>query len=109
MVARRVSTTWCSFAANTTAWCTKAAFSCEKDDTGEIVFRTELGLVIEQNGYTPPQSPDSVVIDLKKRLEDRFIHAQTCVTGWEGELMDRHLAVGMLCDLDENRPEAFPP
>ena len=86
----------------------EGGFSCEKDDTGEIVFRTELGLVIEQNGYTPPQSPDSVVIDLKKRLEDRFIHAQTCVTGWEGELMDRHLAVGMLCDLDENRPGTFP-
>ena len=86
----------------------EGGFSCEKDDTGEIVFRTELGLVIEQNGYTPPQSPDSVVIDLKKRLEDRFIHAQTCVTGWEGELMDRHLAVGMLCDLDEKPPGTFP-
>ena len=86
----------------------EGGFSCEKDDTGEIVFRNELGHVIEQNGYTPLQSPDTVVIDLKKRLEDRFIHAQTCVTGWEGERMDRHLAVGMLCDLDENRPGTFP-
>ena len=86
----------------------EGGFACEKDDTGKVLFRNELGLVIDQNGYKPPKSPDNVIIDLKKCLEDRFIHAQTCVTRWEGEQMDKHLAVGMLCDLDEKRPETFP-
>ena len=86
----------------------EGGFTCEKDETGAIVFRNELGQIIDQNGYRPPKSPDNVVIDLKKRLEDRFIHARTCVTRWEGEQMDRHLAVGLLCDLDEKRPGTLP-
>ena len=87
----------------------EGGFACEKDSTGQIIFRNELGLTIDENGYRPPKSPDNVVIDLKKRLEDRFIHARACVTRWEGEPMDRHLAVGLLCDLDEKRPEALSP
>ena len=87
----------------------EGGFACEKDSTGRIIFRNELGLVIDQNGYRPPKSPDNVVIDLRKKLEDRHIHAQTCVTRWEGEQMDRQLAVGLLCDLDEKRPQALSP
>lgn len=86
----------------------EGGFACEKDDDGRIVFRNEMGLIIDRNGYTPPDSPDNVVIDLRKRLEDRFIHANTCVSRWEGEDMDRDYAVGLLCDLDEKRPETFP-
>ena len=86
----------------------EGGFSCEKSETGKIVFRNESGLVIDQNGYRPPKSSENVVIDLRKKLEDRHIHAQTCVTRWDGEPMDRHLAVGMLCDLDDKQPETFP-
>ena len=55
----------------------------------------------------PPKSPDNAVIDLGKKLEDRHVHAQTCVTHWEGEQMDSHLAVGTLCDLDGNDPGRY--
>jgi hypothetical protein len=75
-------------------------FRCEKDPTGKVVFRNAFGNVIPETGYRPPQNRQNVIIDLKKKLEDRFIHSRTCVTRWEGELMDRHLAVGLLYDLD---------
>jgi hypothetical protein len=66
---------------------------------GKIVFLNNFGELIPENGYRHlPRR--KIVIDLKKKLEDRFIHAQTCVTRWEGESIDRHLALGLLCDLD---------
>ena len=83
-------------------------FTCDKEADGRILFRNEMGLIVDQNGYTPSKSSENVVIDLRKRLEDRFIHAQTCVSRWEGEDMDRDHAVGLLCDLDEKQPETFP-
>jgi hypothetical protein len=79
-----------------------------EDETGQIVFRNEVGTVIDQNGYRPPESSDNVVIDIGRKLENRHIHAQTCVTRWEGEQLDRHLAIGMLCDLDDKHPGTFP-
>jgi hypothetical protein len=80
----------------------EGGFGCEKDHQGKTIFRNDLGQVISESGHMPPLT-GNVVIDLKKKLEDRHIHSQTCVTGWEGEQMDRHLAVGMLCDLDEDQ------
>jgi hypothetical protein len=82
----------------------EGGFACEKDKTGEVVFRNEFGDTIRETGYRPLPHRNAV-IDLKKKLEDRFIHSKTCVTRWDGETMDRHLAVGLLCDLDTRKPE----
>jgi len=79
-------------------------FRCEKDRAGKVIFRNAFGDVIPETGYRPPPASANVVIDLKQKFEDRFIHSQTCVSRWEGELMDRHLAVGLLYDLDDRHP-----
>jgi len=77
----------------------EGGFGCEM--VGQcVVFRDPEGKVLPDTGRTSPLPRPNVIVDLKKRLEDRDIHARTCVTHWEGELMDRHLAVGLLCDLD---------
>jgi hypothetical protein len=41
-----------------------------------------------------------VIPDLQQQPEDRFIHAQTIVSRWDSEPMDRDLAVGLLVDMD---------
>jgi hypothetical protein len=43
---------------------------------------------------------------LRERLEDRHIHAMSVVSKWEGESMDRDLAVGLLIDLDDASPDS---
>ena len=85
----------------------EGGFRCEKDDQGKIVFKNEFGEIIPETGYRPIPHRD-IIIDLKKQLEDRFIHAKTCVTRWDGETMDRHLAVGLLCDLDRRAWDSLP-
>lgn len=80
----------------------EGGFACETDDHGKVVFKNEFGEIIPETGYRPILRND-IVIDLKKKLEDRFIHLKTCVTRWDGETMDRHLAVGLLCDLDDKQ------
>ncbi len=81
----------------------EGGFGCGKEKHGAIVFRDKLGDPIGKTGYKPPPMKDNVVINLKEKLEDRHIHAQTCVTKWEGEVMDRDLAVGHLCDIDHRK------
>ena len=80
----------------------EGGFGCERNKAGSIVFRTPSGQVIDDTGITP-RCRGNVVADLKRRLEDRHIHAQTCVTRWRGERMDRHLAVGLLWDMERDR------
>jgi len=77
----------------------EGGFICEKGLDGNVVFRNEFAELISEKGYQPPPMKDNVVIRLREKLEDRHIHAQTCVTKWDGEVMDRELAVGHLCYL----------
>ena len=56
---------------------------------------------IETSGKPKGRYRGNVVPHLRAELEDRFIHAQTIVSKWEGEAMDRDLAVAMLVDLDD--------
>jgi hypothetical protein len=78
----------------------EGGFVCEKDAHGKVVFRDQVGELIPEAGFRPLPNPQKVLVELKKKLENRFIDAQTCVTRWDGETMDRHLAVGLMCDLD---------
>ena len=80
----------------------EGGFSCERDAERTVIFRDEFGEIIPEMGYRPLPHRD-IVIDLKKQLQDRFIHSKTCVTRWDGEIMDQHLAVGLLCDLDDKQ------
>jgi hypothetical protein len=76
----------------------EGGFGCKKDQDGNIVFSNEIGQPIDESGHK--LSPiNNVVIYLKKKIEDRHIHSQTCVTKWDGEKMDRNLAVGNLWHL----------
>jgi len=77
----------------------EGGFGCEKDQDGKIVFSNEIGMPINESDHKLPPIKDNVVVYLKERLEDRHIHSQTCVTKWQGEKMDRHLAVGHLWHL----------
>ena len=77
----------------------EGGFTCEKDQSGRIAFRNEYGIRICESGGEMPPVRNDVVINLKEKLEDRHIHAQTCVTQWDGEMMDRALAVGHLWHL----------
>jgi len=81
----------------------EGGFGCEKGDDGEILFSNELGIPINESGCKPPPINDNVVINLQEKLEDRYINSQTVVSKWEGETMDRDLAVGNLWYL--TRPE----
>jgi hypothetical protein len=49
-----------------------------------------------------PPINDDVVVYLNEKLEDRHIHAQTCVTRWQGEKMDKGLAVSNLWELTKS-------
>jgi len=80
----------------------EGGFSCKKDQDGRVVFSNEVGKPINESGYKLPSIKDDVVIYLKEKLEDRHIHSQTCVTQWQGEKMDRHLAVGHLWHLTQS-------
>ncbi len=80
-------------------------FGCEKDAQGDIVFRNPMGRVIDATGNNPTPLFGEVIANAKEILEDRHIDAQTCVTKWRGEKMDRDLAVANLWAL-RDRPES---
>jgi hypothetical protein len=74
----------------------EGGFTCEKDYRGKVVFEDKFGQVINESGHSRPPTTGNVVVKLREKLEDRRIHSQTCVTKWDGEPMDRELAVGHL-------------
>jgi hypothetical protein len=74
----------------------EGGFTCEKDHRGKVVFVDKFGQAINESGHSRPPTTGNVVVKLREKLEDRRIHAQTCVTKWDGEPMDRELAVGHL-------------
>ena len=80
----------------------EGGFGCERDASGNIVFTDPAGMKIETSGKPKGRYRGNVVPNLSRLLEDRHIHAQTIVSKWEGETMDRDLAVGMLVDLDHS-------
>jgi hypothetical protein len=77
----------------------EGGFACEKDQDGKVIFRNQIGRPIDESGYKLPPIRDNVVVYRKEKLEDRHIHSQTCVTKWDGEKMDRDLAVDNLWHL----------
>ena len=84
----------------------EGGFGCGKDQDGKVLFRDPDGRVIEDSGRLS-RYRGNVVAGLRERLEDRFIDSRTVVSKWTGEKMDRDLAVGLLCDLDD-RPRDNP-
>ena len=80
----------------------EGGFGCEKGKDGQIVFRNQQGKPIPKSGHQPPTYMENFVHRLKEKMEDRHIHSQSCVTKWQGEKMDRHLAVGHLWHLTES-------
>ena len=80
----------------------EGGFGCERDGVGNIVFTDPAGMKIETSGKPKGRYRGNVVPNLSGLLEDRHIHAQTILSKWEGETMDRDLAVGMLVDLDRS-------
>jgi hypothetical protein len=78
----------------------EGGFGCEKDSTGKIIFTDPAGMKIDTSGSTRRRYRGNVLPHLRERLEDRHIHAQTVVSKWTGETMDRDLAVGTLVELD---------
>jgi hypothetical protein len=79
----------------------EGGFGCERDGAGKIVFTDPAGIKIKASGKPRRRYRGNVVPHLREPLEDRHIHAQTVVSRWDGETMDRDLAVGMLIDLDD--------
>jgi len=83
----------------------EGGFGCEVDQDGKVVFKNQFDQLISESGHKPPPLKDNVVINLQEKLEDRHIHSQTVVSKWEGETMDRDLAVGNLWTL--TRPKKY--
>ncbi len=81
----------------------EGGFACEKNQDGKVVFKNQFDQLIEESGHKPPPMKDNVVIYLKEKLEDRYIHSQTVVSKWEGEVMDRDLAVSNLWALTRRK------
>jgi len=80
----------------------EGGFGCDKDQDGRVVFSNEIGMPINESDHKLPPIKDNVVVYLKEKLEDRHIHSQTCVTKWDGEKIDRNLAVGNLWHLTQS-------
>ena len=84
----------------------EGGFGCEKDATGRVVFTDPAGMKIVSSGTAARHYRGNVMPHLRERLEDRHIHAMSVVSKWEGESMDRDLAVGLLIDLDDACPDS---
>lgn len=78
----------------------EGGFRCERKSGGEMVFRNPLGKRLGDATCEPQKNFENPVHQLSDMLEDRHIHANTCVTQWQGEKMDRFLAVELLWQED---------
>jgi len=74
----------------------EGGFACEVDQDGKVIFKNQFDQLIDESGHKPPPMKDNVVINLQEKLEDRYINSQTVVSKWDGDTMDRDLAVGNL-------------
>ncbi len=74
----------------------EGGFICERHDDGQVLFRDQVGQVIDTTGYVPP-SDYTLAEYMRQRMEDLYIHSETCVSQWyAGDSMDYDLAVGSL-------------
>jgi len=78
----------------------EGGFGCEREKDGRIVFRNQLGRQIGDSAHESPKNIENLIPQLKEKLEERHIHSTTCVTEWQGEKMDRALAVELLWQED---------
>jgi len=85
----------------------EGGFGCEVDQDGKVVFKNQFDQLIEESGHKPPPLKDNVVINLQEKREDRYINSQTVVSKWEGETMDRDLAVGNLWFWSLTKPKKY--
>jgi len=80
----------------------EGGFNCERDDSGNVVFRTPENELIPETGHVP-RYRGNVIANLDEILEDRHIDSQTILPDWHGETMDAHLAVEMLWDIEHRQ------
>ena len=74
----------------------EGGFICERHDDGQVLFRDQVGQVIDTTGYVPP-SDYTLAEYMRQRMEDLYINSETCVSQWyAGDSMDYDLAVGSL-------------
>ena len=74
----------------------EGGFTCEQPDDTLLVFRDQVGEVIDSAGYSPPTDYD-LAEWMRNKLEDLHIDAETCVPQWyAGDVMDYDLAVSSL-------------
>ena len=74
----------------------EGGFICERPDDEQLVFRDQVGQVIDSTGYMPP-SDYTLAEYMRQRMEDIYIHSETCVSKWyAGDWMDYDLAVGSM-------------
>jgi len=74
----------------------EGGFICERHDDGQLLFRDQVGQVIDTTGYVPP-SDYTLAEYMRQRMEDLYINSETCVSQWyAGDSMDYDLAVGSL-------------
>ena len=74
----------------------EGGFICEQHDDGQVLFRDQVGQVIDSDGYVPP-SGYVLAEYLRQKMEDLHIHSETCVSHWyAGDLMDYDLAVSSM-------------
>ena len=74
----------------------EGGFICERHDDGQLIFRDQVGQVIDSAGHVPP-SDYTLAEYMRQRMEDVYIGSETCVSKWYGgDSMDYDLAVGSM-------------
>ena len=80
----------------------EGGFSCERDESGNVVFRDRENALIPEFGHIP-RFRGNVIAGLEEILENRHIDSKTILPDWHGETMDQHLAVETLWDIEQSR------
>lgn len=74
----------------------EGGFTCEQCDDGQVLFRDQIGQVVDSTGYLAP-SEYELAEWMRNKLEDLHIHSETCVSRWyAGDSMDYDLAVSSM-------------
>ena len=74
----------------------EGGFTCEQCDDGQILFRDQIGQVVDSSGYLEPSGYE-LAEWMRNKMEDLHIDSETCVSHWyAGDTMDYDLAVGSM-------------
>lgn len=74
----------------------EGGFACEQCDDGRILFRDQIGQVVDSTGYLEPSGYE-LAEWMRNKMEDLYIDSETCVSHWyAGDTMDYDLAVGSM-------------